>query len=209
MSSVALVTEKWVAVPWPGYANPSQPRYLGSWERHEAHEWGPGWNELAAAVLWGRSCAPFLRVALVRSGRERHALSVGREPIGGAEVLLEESVRVSAEMPWPDQFAPEYGGRVDIHEASAGLDPTGEYAVSVIAAVSDLTHPEDLHESESEVLGDSPFRSLPDAVAAARQECSIVIVALGPFSGVFFSAGHAELPGLEVPRLQDGCASSL
>jgi hypothetical protein len=81
--------------------------------------------------------------------------------------------------------------------------------VSVLAAVSDLTHPEDLHESESKVLGDRPFRSLGDAVAAARQECSIVIVALGPFSGVFFSAGDEDLPGLDVPRLQDGRASSL
>lgn len=90
---------------------------------------------------------------------------------------------------------PGYGGHVDIHEVSAGMDPTGEYSVSLIPSIPEISSPEEVSDYKGNVIPKSPFRSLSDAVAAARRESSIVIVRLGaPVAAFFFSAGIEELP---------------
>jgi hypothetical protein len=84
------------------------------------------------------------------------------------------------------------------------MDPTGEYTVSVISSTAEISEPESLCECARNPVPGSPFRSLGDALKAARQESSIVVVRLGaPVPGFFFSAGTEELPGLQLSRLPD------
>lgn len=203
MARVALVVEEWLPTTWDDVSI-KQPRYIASWERDDAQEWGPGWSELADAVTWARARAPAVRVALPRIAQERRGLSVGRDVVSGDEILLEESERVSAELPWPERLVRGYGGQVDIHEVSAGMDPTGEYSVSLIPSMPEISSPEDLYAYKGNALPKSPFRSLNDAVEAARLESPIVIVRLGaPVAAFFFSAGSEGLLGLQLPHLSE------
>lgn len=192
-------------MPWRA-DDPSlpQPRYpVGYWEREDAFERGPGWSDLTEAVSWGRARAPMVRVALARTMRERRALSLGREPVEGPEILVEESSRVAAEIPWPDTLVEGFGGEVAIHEASGGWDPTGEYGVSAVELEQQLTHPEDLNDLHSEPVSGSPFTSLADAVGRATAEFPVVIVQHGPYGGYFHSAEYEEPEGLPLPRLPE------
>ena len=202
---IAFVTEEWIPWPWrDDDRSVPQPRYVGCWERDEAFEWGPGWNDLTEAVCWGRARAPIVRVALARTGRERLALSLGRDSAEGSEILQEESARVAAEIAWPHTLVDGFGGRVDLHEASGGWEQTGEYAVSAVALQQPITDPDDLYQLESQALSGSPFRTLTEAVQRAASESAVVVVRVGtPIAGIFLSAGREKPEGLELPRVPD------
>ena len=189
--------------PWhEGDQSMIQPRYNGYWEAEDAYEWGPGWNDLAAAVMWGRARAPVVRLS-VAFERPRRALSLGREPIDESDILVEESTSVGAEIRWPDTVVSRYGGEVRIVEASGGWDSTGEYTVSTVVLSDEIDSPEELNNLEADRLSEGPFRFLGDAVEAAGRHSSFVIVRDGPPPGFFFSAGREEPPGLQLPRMPE------